>query len=107
MHDATLYPQKNVGGTGNVDLKVDNANFEKVMDCEVGASVQVDATAVKGYTGNQGQVYIQKKYEQFFIEGITLDEVEVIQVNGAPIKGNGDLYPENAEVVIQGTRTEV
>lgn len=109
MKTASLYPQTGVGGTGNIDLEVDDLNYNRVIDAEISAAVQVEATAVKGYTGNVGQVFLKKNYKQFFIEGVTLDDVQILQVQGQPGPNppSGNLYPQGARILLEGTRNQV
>lgn len=109
MYDGTLYPQRGVGSSFNVDVKLNEKNFQKICDAEIGSTITLDATAVKGHTGNEGEIFVKRTYDQFFTDGITLDEVEV-QTQAKPTAtsavGDGNLYPENITVTIKGTRTE-
>ena len=108
MHDGSLYPERGVGGGFNVDVQLDPKDFEKICNAEIGDEVSVDATAVRGYSGNQGQVFIKREYDQFFTDGITLDEVKV-SVHNHPTAtgagGDGNLYTENARITITGIRS--
>jgi hypothetical protein len=51
MYKATLYERSGVVGTGNLDLDVDEANYQKILNTPRGGDVQIQATAVRGYTG--------------------------------------------------------
>lgn len=110
MHDGTLYPERGVGGAYNVDVKIDDENFDKICEAELGSTVMVEATAVKGHTGNTRQIFIKREYVQFFTDGATLDDVK-IKVHAQPTAtgsgGDGNLYPENVKITIQGIRNEV
>lgn len=110
MHDATLYDRKKIGGAYNVDMKLDDANHDKVTNSNDGDVVVVSGTAVKGHTGNLGQVFIKPSYEELFVGGIELESVEVTSVNGkevSPSNFAGDLFPNGTTVTLRGTRVGV
>lgn len=109
MKSGSLYDKKGVGGTQNVDFEIDDAELDKVTDCEVGSSVTVNVRATKGYTGNDPQIFIKKDYEQFFAEGICLDNAEVVSINGSAsqVSPQGNLFPQGTDLEIKGQRNEV
>jgi hypothetical protein len=108
MKEATLYEKSGMAGSYNLDLEIDDPNYDRVMNAETEDSVQVEATVVRGNTGNQGQVFIKKDYEEFFLDGISLIDVEVIQVVGKPGTNPqiGTLHPQGTKIVLQGTRAD-
>lgn len=107
MHDSTLYPERNVGGGFNVEVKLDDENYQKVCDADVGTAVTIEGFAERDFTGNESGVYIRRGYDQLFTDGITLDEVVVTQVHAkaSAAGADGNLYPKKTKITIQGTRT--
>jgi hypothetical protein len=101
MHDGTLYKQKGTVGTSNVDVQVDVQNFQNIGLTQLGGTVKIDSVAIMGYTGNQGQIYIQKNYEELFLGGACLSDVQITHVNGVPFT-TPSLFPQNISITLTG-----
>lgn len=106
MAKVTLYDQKNINGTYNIEVSVDLASQKKIDKSKIKETIKLDGIVLKGNTENTGLVYIKPVYEELLSNGIALENVKVLSINGKAINPNisGNLCPEKTPIVIEGTR---
>lgn len=104
MKIGTLYRYRNIRGSLDLHVLVEEAEFKKIVDAsEVGEAITVDLVISDGRTSVYPQVFIQSKYHQLFVDEQVLHEVQVIAIAGSPqnVRLSGDLFPMGTRIRIK------
>lgn len=99
----TLYVKVGTVGAMNVDVDVEKSIISYIEEALDGATITLKVTAVKGYTGNNGQVFIKHTYDVLsFEDSLSLDQISILSVNGDQVYKEG-LFPVGSILSLIGT----
>ena len=104
MQEGSLNEQQSVGGINNLKVELTDQEFEKIGETDVPGRVQI-TLRVTGGALNNCKYYIITRYQELFAQGLRIEDVTVISINGQPARPG--LFAPGAVLVVDGERREV